>query len=449
MADVSGNGNLDLFVGGRCVPGRYPAAASSLLFRRLGDKFELDAVNTKALASVGMISSAIFSDLDGDSLPELILACEWGPIKIFKNTHGVLTPWDASITISNHPEFTLLHQLTGWWNGVTTGDFDGDGRLDIVASNWGNNTPYESHRAHPLQILYGDVNQDGTTAVIETYFDVPMGKWVPERGMDAMAQALPFLRERFPTHAAYGEAGIEEILGDRLKFVRKLEANWLETTVFLNRGDHFEARPLPREAQLAPCFGVCVGDFDGDGKEDIFLSQNFFAASPGTPRYDAGCGLWLRGDGRGEFSAVSAAESGVRIYGEQRGCALADFDRDGRVDLVVGQNGGATKLYRNTRAKPGLNVRLIGPAANPDAVGACLRVGTGGKFGPAREIHSGSGYWSQDSTAQVLAFSENSDTLSVRWPDGATTTVPLSSQTNQLILHVRDAVSKSAASRRE
>src|SRR6185503_7473844 len=128
------------------------------------------------------------------------------------------------------------------------------------------------------------------------------------------------------------------------------------STVFLNRGKSFEAGPLPTEAQMAPCFAVCVGDADGDGNDDIFLSQNFFASQPESPRCDAGQGLWLRGDGKGSFKAVPGRESGVKVNGEQRGAAVCDFDQDGRLDLVVTQNGAETKLYRNLHARPGLRV---------------------------------------------------------------------------------------------
>jgi hypothetical protein len=130
----------------------------------------------------------------------------------------------------------------------------------------------------------------------------------------------------------------------------------------------------------------------------------------------------LRGDGKGKLAAVPGSVSGVKVYGDQRGAALADFDEDGRVDLVVSQNNGATKLYHNLGAKPGLIVRLAGPPGNPTAVGAQLRLISGSKPGPVREIHAGSGYWSQDSAVQVMAAAEPTMQIWVRWPGGKTTT---------------------------
>lgn len=149
---------------------------------------------------------------------------------------------------------------------------------------------------------------------------------MPWRRLDVLARTLPFVQARFPTRAAYGQASVAEILGERFAGASLLEAAWLESTVFLNRGTNFIARPLPLLAQAAPAFGVAVGDCDGDGREDIFLAQNFFAVQVEMPRLDAGVGLWLRGDGHGGFTPLRPDESGVRIYGEQRGAALADYD---------------------------------------------------------------------------------------------------------------------------
>jgi hypothetical protein len=140
------------------------------------------------------------------------------------------------------------------------------------------------------------------------------------------------------------------------------------------------------------------------------------------------------------LKAVSGQESGVTVYGEQRGCALADYDGDGRVDLVVTQNGAATKLYHNVGARPGLRVRLKGPRGNPAAVGAQLRLIYGERKGPVREIHAGSGYWSQDGAAQVLGMAETPTQLWVRWPGGRETTVLISEPAREVRLDLNGKV---------
>jgi hypothetical protein len=207
--------------------------------------------------------------------------------------------------------------------------------------------------------------------------------------------------------------------------------------VFLNRGQRFEAALLPAEAQFAPAFGLNVADLDGDGQEDVFLAQNFFALRLEEPRLDGGRGLWLRGDGRGRLAPIPGQESGVKVYGDQRGSAVCDFDEDGRIDLVVTQNGSATKLYRNAGARPGLRVRLGGPPANPHGLGAVLRLAFGEKQGPAREVHGGSGYWSQDSAVPVLATPSPPTALTVRWPGGKTTTHPIAAGAREIVTDIQ------------
>ncbi len=416
-ADLDADGRLDLFVGGRIVPGQFPEPASSCLLMQSNGNLVLDQVNSEVFDKVGLISGAVFSDLDGDGKPELILASHWGSIRVFKNNKGQFHEITRQLG---------LDRFKGFWNGLATGDFDNDGRLDIIASNWGRNTRYQSHlRPQPLRLYYGDLNSNGTIDSIEAYFDRAMNKVVPFADFETFSKALPFVLERFGTYRAFGEASVKELLGERFSKCRTLEATTLDSMLFLNRGDHFEPVPLPIEAQFAPAFGLAVADFDGDGNEDVFLAQNFFDVDAETTRYDGGRGLLLLGDGKGHFRAVPGQESGIKIYGEQRACAVADFDRDGRVDLAVAQNRGQTKLYHNQNAAPGLAVRLIGPGENPCAVGAKIRLLAAAGASAVKEIQAGSGYWSHNSSVQIFGRADQFSEIWIQWPGGKETRTPV------------------------
>src|SRR5437773_1129537 len=425
-SDVDGDGDVDLFVGGRVLPGAYPKPASSRLFRNESGRFVLDDINTRLFQSVGLISAAVCSDVNGDGWPDLILAPEWGSLKLFLNDHGRLR--DASTEWG-------LDRVVGRWNGVTTGNLDGDGRLDIVATSWGRNTSHHVDPAHPLLLYYGGFTASGRVDMIEAQYDDRVHGIAPLTPLRRLMTTLPWLRPGTRAFTTYANATLQDVLGHGLEGVQRLEAATLDHVVFFNRGGKFAAAPLPAEAQFAPAFYVGVADFDGDGHEDVFLAQNFFLTELETPRYDAGRGLLLVGRGDGTLAPVPGQVSGITVYGDQRGAAFADYDGDGRLDLAISQNGAETKLYHNEHARPGVRVRLVGGAANPHAIGALLRIVYEGSRGPAREVHGGSGYWSEDGAIQVLGVEADKRPVAVwvRWPGGRETQVPLEAGAREVI----------------
>jgi hypothetical protein len=417
VTDVDADGDLDLFVGGRVVPGRYPVPASSRLFRQDGGRLVADAASEKLLAQVGLVSGATWVDLDGDGFQELLLACEWGPLKIFRNQRGQLVPWNPDVRGGvAFAGLSSLAAFTGWWNSVAAGDFDGDGRTDFVAGNWGLNSVEKANPGQPAKMFFGDIGGRGAIDLVETEFSAELGGYLPRRSLGTLSQAAPKLQELFPSHAAFSRARLPEMLTQLGAAFGEVQAATLSSVLFLNRGGSFEALPLPREAQVAPVFGINVADFDGDRRQDLFLGQNFFALRPEVSRLDAGAGLLMLGDGRGGFRVASRAEGGPFISGEMRGVAAADFDDDGRVDLAVTQNGTVTRLLRNVRSAAMTRIRVWAGPGNPEGVGVTVMDAAGA----AHQIHSGSGYWSHD--GGWCACGERSATVVVGplagWPGG-------------------------------
>ena len=408
-ADYDRDGDLDLLVGGRAIPGLYPEAASSTLLHHAGGRLTVDSVNTAALNQVGLVSAALFTDIDADGDADLVLAREWNSILLLVNAAGRFTAAPASWG---------LERWTSRWIGLASGDLDGDGRIDLVATSWGRNTMVQPDSARPLTLVFGPFGLRGKMEMLLAQTDPRIAGLAPHNSFQRVRMTLPDLVSRIRNFDAYAEATVDQVLGPMRDRTTQVTAVTLDHTVFLNRGDRFEPVALPAEAQFAPAFGSVISDFDGDGREDLFLAQNFYPTATGLPRYDSGRGLLLTGDGKGGFTPLPAQRSGVVIYGDQRGAAASDLDGDGRIDLAVAQNSGRVRLFRNQSARPGLRVRLIGPPDNPEGIGARLRVEYGSGLGPVREVQSGSGYWSQNGAVQVMGLAEKPVAVQVRWPDG-------------------------------
>ncbi|WP_310683748.1 FG-GAP-like repeat-containing protein [Aliifodinibius sp. S!AR15-10] len=415
-ADYSGDGYVDLFIGGRFIPGQYPTNATSRMLTNENGDFQIDTQNQKQFKNIGLVTGAVFTDYNQDGDQDLLLSTEWGTLRLFQNKSGIF--YDVTTDVG-------LDQYKGWWHSVATGDFTNDGLPDFVATNIGTNSPYQIGNNHPLKLYYDDFNGDRQLDIIDAYYDEQMGSYVPRRKLYDFDSISTILRN-VDTHDKFSRSSLKKIFNKDFSDVPFKEINTLEHMVFINTGNGFKAHPLPAESQFSISFNAGVADFDNDGNEDLLLSQNFFSFPSFVPRMDAGRGMILNGDGEGHFSVLDGTQSGVKIYGEQRGAAMADFNKDGKTDLAVTQNDSKTKLFKNRSKKAGIRVTLIGSESNRDAIGSSLRViYADNSKGPRREIQAGSGHWSQNSTTQVMGFDSKATAIQVEWFDGSTQIVDL------------------------
>ena len=433
-ADYTGNGEIDLFVGGRFLPGQYPRNASSRLFRNENGELKQDPDNAQVFENIGMVTGAIFTDITGNGEQDLAIATEWGPVKLFINNGGVFTEMSSEFGVD---------QIHGRWQGIASGDLTGNGYPDLVVSNWGLNSPYqEGSSEHPHKLFYSDFNNNRQMDIVESYYDSEIGGYVPRRKFMDFEPIHDSIMLHIRSHREFSEFTIEDIfLRDHREIPHK-ELNTLEHTLFINNdGEGFTPSSLPAEAQFSAGFFVGIADMDNSGNEDIFMTQNFFAVSDPqrNPRLDGGMGIWLKGDGNGNFEAVSGHISGVEVYGEQRGAALGDFNQNGRVDLAVSQNSAETRLFLNRTEQQGIRIKLSGPQGNSAGIGSAIRLIYGdGSEGPVRTVHAGSGYWSQNGTTQILGLKEVPSHIQVQWFDGTVQKVEFNEGTMEYVIQYPD-----------
>jgi len=417
--DFDRDGRLDLFIGGRVLPGHYPAPPPSVLLANRGGKF-VDVTEAVApmLRNVGLVTAALWSDVDGDGWPDLLLTLEWGEVKYFHNDGGKkFEDWTEKAGFASAG--------TGWWRSIATADFNGDGFPDFAVGNLGLNTQYRADPEHPALLFSGDFGGRGSAEIVEAYYED--GRLYPWRSRTDLGAAIPTVLRRYRSNNDFARATLPEIVGDdRLAAASRLAATELRSGVFLSQpGGRYRFEPWPRIAQVAPAEGLVAGDFNGDGHADLYVVQNWYAPAPAIGRFDGGLSQLLCGDGRGHFAPVLPSESGLVVPGDAKALAVVELDADGWPDFLVSRNGEATLAFRNRGVAGRHSVRIVlqGKAGNPHAVGARVTAEYADGTTAAGDVCAGSGYYSQSSPALFFGYTEGNPLrrVRVRWPSGATT----------------------------
>ena len=302
--DIDNDGDLDLFRGGQVVANVYPKSPENYLLINEGGKFvDKTAELAPALAKVGMVNSAVWADLNGDSSSELIVVGEWMPVKIFQNKQGKLQDVTSDFDLEN---------TEGWWNKVIADDLDGDGDQDLILGNIGENYKFKASIEKPFQVYAKDFDSNGTNDVfLARYYKE--GQLVPIRGKECSSQQMPVIAQKFPTYVSFAESDLPTILGQDIENALHRKAHLFSSVMLINDNGKFSIKRLPTDAQLSAVMDIIVEDFDNDGIKDILLAGNKFDVEVETTPADASPGIFMKGTGGLNFKPLKSIESGFFV----------------------------------------------------------------------------------------------------------------------------------------
>ncbi|HLF62484.1 MAG TPA: VCBS repeat-containing protein, partial [Saprospiraceae bacterium] len=332
--DFNEDGDMDLFVGARQIPGRYGQIPRSLLLRNVNGRYEdIGAAALPDEGLLGMVTDAVWLQAPG-AQSQLVIAGEWMRIRMFQWVEG------------KFEEYSMpgLERSEGMWNRIIAVDIDVDGDLDLIAGNCGKNLKYSAESDKPFKMLVNDFDGNGSNDVYLGYYDKQDGQCYPVRGRECSSQQMPFVKAKFASYSDFAQATINEILEGRMEGSQELNARTFASGIFENVDGEFHFRPFRSEAQIAPVFGIVLHDFNADHKPDIFLAGNYYNREVETTRSDAGIGNLLLSKEGLDFDYVHPSKSGVIASKDVRNVLL--LKRKSDFVLAVANNNSDMQLYR-------------------------------------------------------------------------------------------------------
>jgi ASPIC and UnbV/FG-GAP-like repeat len=393
--DFDKDGDLDLFVAGRVLPGQYPKPVSSFIYRNETKdgivKFS-DVTNAvaKSLDSIGLVCDALWTDFDNDGWTDLILAGEWMPITILKNENG---------SFRNFTEEAGIGKQLGWWSSIAAGDFDNDGDIDYMVGNLGLNSYYRASAQNPARIYAKDFDKNGSYDAIPSLYipataDDPVKKEFPAQTRDDIIKQLVSFRSKFQTYKSFAEATFDKLFTpEEFKNALILEANNFNHSYLKNLGDgKFQLANLPEITQYSCINGMLAEDFDSDGNLDLLITGNDYGTEVSVGRYDGCNGVFMKGNGKGDFAPAPIIKSGWYVPGNAK--ALVKLrGSNGQLLLAASQNRGALKLSR-------LNQQCIFIPALPYETSVFIEYADGKK--QKQELNYGASFLSQSARFVIL-----------------------------------------------
>ena len=341
LSDIDNDGDLDIFVGTRLISQKYLQPASSyFLINNKGIFKRASKEIAPSLEKIGMVTDAIFTDVDNDEDDDLIIVGEWMPIKILTNEKGKFK--------DDSNKYLKGKNTRGIWWSITANDIDNDGDDDYIIGNLGLNNKFKASKEHPLKIYANDFDNNGTNDVVLAKYYSKQGEYVPVRGRECTSQQMPYVSDKFKDYHSFASSKLLDILPEnKIEDAVVYEIQNFESLILINDNGKLISKSLPIQAQVSPIKSSLVDDFNNDGFKDILLVGNHYGVEVETVRYDAGYGSLLLGDGKNNFKFLPPTSSGIHIPLDSRSITSIKINNREKAYLITNNNDAITLLKKN------------------------------------------------------------------------------------------------------